>query len=146
MFKGIHGLFHHHKVQAIYCAVNTFKKYHSKLKIGQLFKFKAYRDLHISKVSLYDKLNKALHQYGNHMNHKIFLRYLHEHNNNTWYYDGYDDFDKNWRIGFEMFFLKQGKRLSNLKDFTHKIEHFVQGLDMLSTGRLSQTLIHPEDC
>ena len=40
--------------------------------------------------------------------------------------------------------LKQGKRLSNLKDFTHKIEHFVQGLDMLSTGRLSQTLIHPE--
>ena len=42
-----------------------------------------------------------------------------------------------------MFFLKQGKRLSNLKDFTHKIDHFVQGLDMLSTGRLSQTLIHP---
>ena len=29
MFKGIHRLFHHHKVQAIYCAVNTFKKYHS---------------------------------------------------------------------------------------------------------------------
>ena len=42
-----------------------------------------------------------------------------------------------------MFFLKQGKRLSNLKGFTHKIEHFVQGLDMLSTGRLSQTPIHP---
>ena len=32
IFKGIHGLFHHHKVQAIYRAVNTFKKYHSKLK------------------------------------------------------------------------------------------------------------------
>ena len=42
-----------------------------------------------------------------------------------------------------MFFLKQGKILSNLKDFTHKIDHFVQGLDMLSTGRLLQTLIHP---
>ena len=42
-----------------------------------------------------------------------------------------------------MFFLKQGKRLSKLKDFTHKIDHFVQSLDMLSTGRLSQTLIHP---
>ena len=41
------------------------------------------------------------------------------------------------------FFLKQGKRLSNLKDFTQKIDHFVQGLDMLSTSRLSQTLIHP---
>ena len=136
VFKGIHRLFHHHKVQAIYRAVNTFKKYHNKLKIGQLFKFKAYRDLHISKVSLYDKLNMALHQYGNHMNHKIFLRYLREHNNNTWYYDGYEDFDKNWRIGFEMFFLKQGKRLSNLKDFTNKIEHFVQGLDMLSTGQI----------
>ena len=52
VFKSIHGLFHHHKVQAIYRAVNTFKKYHSKLKIGQLFKFKAYHDLHISKVSL----------------------------------------------------------------------------------------------
>ena len=143
VFKGIHGLFHHHKVQVIYHVVNTFKKYHGKLKIGQLFKFKVYRDLHISKVFLYDKLNKALHQYGNHMNHKIFLRYLHEHSNNTWYYDGYEDFDTNWRIGFEMFFLKQGKRHSNLKDFTHKIEHFVQGLDMLSTGRLSQTLIHP---
>ena len=50
---------------------------------------------------------------------------------------------RNWRIGFEMYFLKQGIRLSNLKDFTHKIEHFVQGLDMLSTGQLSQTLIHP---
>ena len=143
VFKGIHGLFHHHKVQAIYRAVNTFKKYYSKLKIGELFKFKAYRDLHISKVSLYDKLNKALHQYGNNMNHKVFLRYLREHGNTTWHYDAYDDFDNNWRIGFEMYFLKQGKRLSNLKDFTHKIEHFVQGLDMLSTGRLSQTLIHP---
>ena len=133
VFKGIHRLFHHHKVQAIYRAVNTFKKYYHKLKIGQLFKFKAYRDLHISKVSLYDKLNKAIHQYGNNMNHKIFLRYLREHGNTTWYYDGYEDFDRNWRIGFEMFFLKQGKRLSNLKYFTHQIEHFVQGLDMLST-------------
>ena len=76
VFKGIHGLFHHHKVQVIYRAVNTFKKYYSKLKIGELFKFKAYRDLHISKVSLYDKLNKALHQYGNKINHKVFPRYL----------------------------------------------------------------------
>ena len=59
VLKGIHGLFHQHKIQAIYRAVNTFKKYHSKLKIGQLFKFKAYHDLHICKVSLYDKLNKA---------------------------------------------------------------------------------------
>ena len=42
-----------------------------------------------------------------------------------------------------MFFLKQGKRLSNLKDFSHKIDNFVQGLDMPSTCRLSQTLIHP---
>ena len=50
VFKGIHRLFHHHKVQAIYRAVNTFKKYHNKLKIGQLFKFKAYCDLHISKI------------------------------------------------------------------------------------------------
>ena len=41
------------------------------------------------------------------------------------------------------FFLKHGKRLSNLKDFTHKIDHFIQVLDMLSTGRWSQTLIHP---
>ena len=73
VFNGIHGLFYHHKVQAIYRAVKTFKKYHSKLKIGQLFKFKAYNDLHISKVSLYDKLNKALHQYDNKMNHQIFL-------------------------------------------------------------------------
>ena len=144
IFKGIHGLFHHHKVQAIYHAVNTFKKYHSKLKIGQLFKFKAYHDLHISKVSLYDKLNKTLHQYGNWINHQIFLRYLHETNNNTWYYYGYDDFETNWRKAFELFFLKHGKILSNLKDFTHKIDHFVQGFDMLSTGRLSQTHIHPK--
>ena len=77
------------------------------------------------------------------MNHQIFLWHLHETNNNTWYYYGYDDFKTNWRKAFEMFFLKQGKRFSNLKDFTHKIDHFVQGLDMLSTGRLSQTLIHP---
>ena len=41
------------------------------------------------------------------------------------------------------FFLKHRKRLSNLKDFTHKVDHFIQGLEMLSTGRLSQTLIHP---
>ena len=43
----------------------------------------------------------------------------------------------------DCFFLKHGKRLSNLKDFTHKIDPFIQGFDMLSTGRLSQTLIHP---
>ena len=73
IFKGIHSLFHHCKVQAIYRAVNTFKKYHSKLKIGQLFKFKSYRDLHISKVSLYYKFNKALHKFGKRMNHKTFL-------------------------------------------------------------------------
>ena len=107
LFKGIHGLFHHHKVQAVYRVVNTFKKYHSKLKIGQLFKFKAYNDLHISKVTLYDKLNKVLHQYGKQMNHQIFLRYLHETNNNIWYYYGYDDFETNWRKAFEMFFLKK---------------------------------------
>ena len=67
------------------------------------------------------------------MNHLIFLQYLHETNNNTWYHYGYDDFETNWRKAFKMFFPKQGKRLSNLKDFTHKIGHFVQGLDMLST-------------
>ena len=72
-FKGIHILFHHHRVQAIYQAVDTFKKYHSKLKIGKLLKIKAYCDLHISKVSLYGKLNKAWHKFGNHMNHKAFL-------------------------------------------------------------------------
>ena len=104
VFKGIHGLFHHHKVQAIYLAVNTFKKYASKLRIGQLFKFKAYCDLHISKVSLYDKLNKVLHKYGNQMNHDIFLQYLHENNNDTWCYYGYDDFQTNWRKAFELFF------------------------------------------
>ena len=93
--------------------MNTFKKYQSKLKIEQLFKFKAYYDLHISKASLYDKCNKALHQYGNQMNHQLFLRYLHETNNNTWYYYGYDDFETNWRKAFEMFFLKQGKRLQS---------------------------------
>ena len=42
-----------------------------------------------------------------------------------------------------MLFLNHLTRLSNLKDFSHKVDHFVQGLDMLSTGRLSQTLIHP---
>ena len=143
IFKGIHGLFHHHKVQAIYRAVNTFKKYHSKLKIGELFKFKAYHDLHISKVSLYDKLNKALHKFGNRMNHRTFLRYIHNHDNTTWYYDNYDDFAQFWTQGLEMLFMNHQKRISNLKDFSHKVDHFVQGLDMLSTGRLSQTLIHP---
>ena len=49
----------------------------------------------------------------------------------------------NWRKAFELFFLKHGKWLSNLQDFTHKVNHFVQGLDMVSTGRLSQTLVHP---
>ena len=39
--------------------------------------------------------------------------------------------------------MNHQKRISNLKDFSHKVDHFVQGLDMLSTGRLSQTLIHP---
>ena len=117
--------------------MNTFKKYHSKLKIGQLFKFKAYHDLHISKVSLYDKCNKALHTFGNHMNHKTFLHYIHNTDNKTWHYDEYDDFEKNWRKGFELFFLNHGKRLSNLKDCSHKVDHFVQGLDMLSTSRLS---------
>ena len=123
--------------------MNTFKKYAIKLKIGQLFKFKAYHHLHISKVSQYDKLNKALHKYGNQMNHDIFLRYLHEDNNDTWYYYGYDDFQTNLRKAFELFFLKHSKRLSDLKDFNHRVGHFVQGLNMLNTGRLSQTLIHP---
>ena len=77
------------------------------------------------------------------MNHKTFLHYIHNTDNRTWYYDEYDDFETNWRKRFELFFLSHGKRLSNLKDFCHKVDHFVQGLDMLSTGRLSQTLIHP---
>ena len=105
IFKGVHGLFHHHKVQAIYRAVNTFKKYHSKMKIGQLYRYKVYHDLHISKVSLYDKLNKALRKFGKHMTHKAFLHYLHNTDNTTWYYEGYDDLKSNWRKGFESFFL-----------------------------------------
>ena len=121
IFKGIHGLFHHHKVQAIYRAVNTFKKYHSKMKIGQLFRFKAYRDLHISKVSLNDKLNKALHKFSKHTTHKAFLQYLHNTDNTTMYYGGYGDFETNWRKGFELFFLNHRKRLSNLMDFPIKL-------------------------
>ena len=111
IFKGIHGLFHHHKVQAIYRAVNTFKKYHSKLKIGELFKFKAYCDLHISKVSLYDKLNKVLHKFGNRMNHKTFLRYIYNTDKTTWYYDNYDNFAQFWTQGLEMLFLNHEKRI-----------------------------------
>ena len=64
----------------------VFKKYDSNLTIGQLFKFKEYRDLHISKLSLFDKLNKALHKYGPYMNHKTFLQYIHNKDNRTWYY------------------------------------------------------------
>ena len=60
IFKGLNGLFHHHKNVAISRAVEVFKRYDSNLTIGQLFKFKEYRDLHISKLSLFDKLNKAL--------------------------------------------------------------------------------------
>ena len=48
-----------------------------------------------------------------------------------------------WTQGLQMLFFNHLTRLSNLKDFSHKVDHFVQGLDMLSTGRLSQTLIHP---
>ena len=77
------------------------------------------------------------------MNHKTFIRYIHNTDNTTWYYDIYDDFAKYWTQGLEMLFLNHGKRTSNLKDFLHKVDRFVQGLDMLSTGRLSQTLIHP---
>ena len=32
---------------------------------------------------------------------------------------------------------------SDLKDFTHKTDYFIQSLDILSMGCLSQTLIHP---
>ena len=77
------------------------------------------------------------------MNHRTFLRYLHNHDKTTWYYDDYDNFAQFWTQGLQMLFLNHLTRISNLKDFSHKVDHFVQGLDMLSTGRLSQTLIHP---
>ena len=54
------------------------------------------------------QLNKALHKYGNGINHEIFLHYLHQINNNTWYCYGYDDFETNWRKAFELFFPKHG--------------------------------------
>ena len=91
IFKGLNGLFHHHKNVAISRAVEVFKKYDSNPTIGQLFKFKEYRDLHISKLSLFDKLNKALHKYGPYMNHKTFLQYIHNKDNRTWYYDQMED-------------------------------------------------------
>lgn len=143
IFKGLHGLFHHHKVTALHRAVNTFKQYASKLKIGELFKFKAYRDLHISKVSLYDKLNKALHHFGPYMNHKTFLQYLHNKDNRTWYYDQYEDLRTYWQQGLEVYYFNQAKSLSDLMDFSYKVDSFTEGLDILSTGKLSQTLIHP---
>ena len=46
-------------------------------------------------------------------------------------------------LDLRCFSLNKEKDFLICKEFTHKIEHFVQGLDMLSTGRLSQTLIHP---
>ena len=77
------------------------------------------------------------------MNHRTFLQYLHNHDKTTWYYDNYDDFAQFWTQSLQMLFFNHLTRLFNLKDFSHKVDHFVQGLDMLSTGRLSQTLIHP---
>ena len=97
IFRGVNGLFHHHKNLAISRAVEVFKKYSSKLKIGELFKFQQYRDLHISKLSLYDKLHKALHRFGPYMNHKTFLRYLHNKDNGTWYYDQIQDVEAYWQ-------------------------------------------------
>lgn len=143
IFRGIHGLFHHHRVAALHKGVQTFKEYASKLKIGELFKFKSYRDLHISKVSLYDKLNKALHKFGPYMNHETFLQYIHNRDNRTWYYDQYQDLETHWSDGLEHHYLHQDKKLNDLQDFSHKISLFLQGLDTLSTGKLSQLLIHP---
>ena len=43
------------------------------------------------------------------MNHEIFLCYLHQTNNNTWYYYEYDGFETNWRKAFELFFSNMEK-------------------------------------
>ena len=143
IFKELNGLFHHHKNVAISCAVEVFKKYDSNLTIGQLFKFKEYRDLHISKLSLFDKLNKALHKYGPYMNHKTFLQYIHNKDNRTWYYDQMEDLQTFWQRGLEFYLLDQQKGLHDLIHFAYRVETFLGGLEVLSQGKLCQSLIHP---
>ena len=62
IFKGLNGLFHHHKNVAISCAVEVFKKYDSNLTIGQLFKFKEYFKAQPHHALLgYPFRNKAAH-------------------------------------------------------------------------------------
>ena len=128
---------------AISFAVEVFKKYDSNLTIGQLFKFKEYRDLHISKLSLFDKLNKALHKYGPYMNHKTFLQYIHNKDKRTWYYDQMEDLQTFWQRGLEFYLLDQQKGLHDLIHFAYRVEAFLGGLETLSQGKLFQSLIHP---
>ena len=68
MFKGIHGLFHHHKVQAIYCAVNTFKKYLQGRILCGVYHVrrlkKAQLRTPIGNVTTYDELKNTFQQYN----------------------------------------------------------------------------------
>ena len=84
-----------------------------------------------------------MHDFGPYMDHREFLHWLYQRDNTTRYYDDYDDLTEFWQDGLQFYFLEQTKKLNDLIDFTHRMEHFVEGLDLLSTGKFSQSLIHP---
>ena len=60
IFRG-NGLLHHHKIAALKQGVSVLKQHAGRIRIGDLFKICSFKNLHIGRVSLLDKLNKKFH-------------------------------------------------------------------------------------
>ena len=137
IYKGIRGLIHRHKTTALSTAIRAIKGTTSKLRLGGLFRVRKIRDLHIGKVSLFDKLNKGFHSAIHGIDHRIDRIFQQIHTLRR------DMPRPNIYEPFLEFYMLRERRLTELRDFIYWLQHFLNGLDILSTGRLSTTLVHP---
>ena len=108
----------------------------SRIRIGDLFKIRSFKNLHIGRVSLLDKLNKKFHD----VKHSILHDLKKELESFSRHLGSLRGVYTRYLIKHQVEYLNA---LEKLVDFTHWTSHLLMGIDQLSTGNLSAALLHP---
>ena len=134
VFKGINGLLHRHKNSALMQAMNLFKSHTSKLKVGKLFHLHSFKGLHMVKSTFYNHLKSRF------MKIKTFTETEFSHR----FGDLTHRFAEH-RVNALMHFMQYHQEtLHHLHEQVHMFQRLIDGIDQLSSGRLSTAIISPQ--
>ena len=144
IFKGLKGLFHRHRHTALLKAASLFRKYGRSvsMKLNALFALKSFKNLHLSKLSFFQQLHLP---YIDIQYPQSMQNFLDNVATSTYRHNGglYPSMNLSISANARVTLLHQ-RVLNDLLQMQNHVDHFLDGLATLSTGKLPQSLIHPD--